>query len=120
MTFSKSSWFATPHPISTPPEPSIRIIRDIMAYTAENMPRFNSISISGYHLQEAGANQALELAFTLADGKEYVKTALQAGMDVDSFAPRLSFFLRHRHEFLPGGGQASRRPPALAPHHEGI
>ncbi len=75
-----------------PPEPSIRIIRDIMAYTAENMPRFNSISISGYHLQEAGANQALELAFTLADGKEYVKTALQAGMDVDSFAPRLSFF----------------------------
>jgi methylmalonyl-CoA mutase len=75
-----------------PPEPSIRIIRDIMAYTAEKMPRFNSISISGYHLQEAGANQALELAFTLADGKEYVKTALQAGMDVDSFAPRLSFF----------------------------
>ena len=75
-----------------PPEPSIRIIRDIMAYTADNMPRFNSISISGYHLQEAGANQALELAFTLADGKEYVKTALEAGMPVDSFAPRLSFF----------------------------
>ena len=75
-----------------PPEPSIRIIRDIMAYTSENMPRFNSISISGYHLQEAGANQALELAFTLADGKEYVKTALKAGMDVDTFAPRLSFF----------------------------
>lgn len=75
-----------------PPEPSIRIIRDIMAYTADHMPRFNSISISGYHIQEAGANQALELAFTLADGKEYVKTALQAGMDVDSFAPRLSFF----------------------------
>lgn len=75
-----------------PPEPSIRIIRDIMAYTADHMPRFNSISISGYHLQEAGANQALELAFTLADGKEYVKTALQAGMAVDSFAPRLSFF----------------------------
>ncbi len=75
-----------------PPEPSIRIIRDIMAYTADHMPRFNSISISGYHLQEAGANQALELAFTLADGKEYVKTALAAGMDVDSFAPRLSFF----------------------------
>jgi len=75
-----------------PPEPSIRIIRDIMAYTSENMPRFNSISISGYHLQEAGANQALELAFTLADGKEYVKTALKAGMDIDAFAPRLSFF----------------------------
>ena len=75
-----------------PPEPSMRIIGDIIAYTAENMPKFNSISISGYHMQEAGANQALELAFTLADGKEYVKTAMSKGLDVDAFAGRLSFF----------------------------
>ena len=75
-----------------PPAPSMRIIGDIMAYTAEHMPKFNSISISGYHMQEAGANQALELAFTLADGQEYVRTALARGMDVDDFAPRLSFF----------------------------
>ena len=75
-----------------PPEPSMRIIGDIIEYTARNMPKFNSISISGYHMQEAGANQALELAFTLADGKEYVKTALAKGLDVDAFAGRLSFF----------------------------
>ncbi len=75
-----------------PPEPSMRIVGDIIAYTARRMPRFNSISISGYHMQEAGANQALELAFTLADGKEYVKTALAQGLDVDAFAGRLSFF----------------------------
>jgi methylmalonyl-CoA mutase len=75
-----------------PPEPSMRIVADIIEYTARHMPRFNSISISGYHMQEAGANQALELAFTLADGKEYVRTALARGMDVDDFAPRLSFF----------------------------
>ena len=75
-----------------PPEPSMKIIGDIIEYTAKNMPKFNSISISGYHMQEAGANQALEMAFTLADGKEYVKTALAKGMDVDAFAGRLSFF----------------------------
>ena len=75
-----------------PPEPSIRIIGDIIEYTAQHMPKFNSISISGYHMQEAGANQALELAFTLADGKEYVKTAIGKGLDVDAFAGRLSFF----------------------------
>ncbi|MDW8336467.1 MAG: methylmalonyl-CoA mutase [Tepidimonas sp.] len=75
-----------------PPEPSMRIIGDIIEYTARHMPKFNSISISGYHMQEAGANQALELAFTLADGKEYVKTALAKGLDVDEFAGRLSFF----------------------------
>jgi len=75
-----------------PPEPSMRIVGDIIEYTAKNMPKFNSISISGYHMQEAGANQALELAFTLADGKEYVKTALSKGLDVDEFAGRLSFF----------------------------
>ncbi len=75
-----------------PPEPSMRIIGDIIEYTAQHMPKFNSISISGYHMQEAGANQALELAFTLADGKEYVNTAIAKGMDVDEFAGRLSFF----------------------------
>jgi methylmalonyl-CoA mutase len=75
-----------------PPEPSMRIVGDIIEHTARRMPKFNSISISGYHMQEAGANQALELAFTLADGKEYVKTALAKGLDVDEFAGRLSFF----------------------------
>jgi methylmalonyl-CoA mutase len=75
-----------------PPEPSMRIIGDIIEYTASHMPKFNSISISGYHMQEAGANQTLELAFTLADGKEYVKTALAKGLDIDGFAGRLSFF----------------------------
>ncbi|MCC7287393.1 MAG: methylmalonyl-CoA mutase [Burkholderiaceae bacterium] len=75
-----------------PPEPSMRIVADIIEYTARKMPKFNSISISGYHMQEAGANQALELAFTLADGMEYVKAALARGLDVDEFAGRLSFF----------------------------
>jgi len=75
-----------------PPEPSMRIIGDIIEYTSDNMPKFNSISISGYHMQEAGANLVQELAFTLADGREYVRTAIAAGMDVDRFAPRLSFF----------------------------
>ncbi|MGC6530716.1 MAG: methylmalonyl-CoA mutase, partial [Candidatus Puniceispirillaceae bacterium] len=75
-----------------PPEPSMRIIADIIGYTAEHMPKFNSISISGYHMQEAGANLVQELAFTLADGLEYVRTATNRGMAVDSFAPRLSFF----------------------------
>ena len=75
-----------------PPAPSMRIIGDIIGYTAKHCPKFNSISISGYHMQEAGANQALELAFTLADGKEYVKTAIATGLDVDEFAGRLSFF----------------------------
>ena len=75
-----------------PPEPSMRIISDIIGYTAGEMPKFNSISISGYHMQEAGANLVQELGFTLADGKEYVKAAIAAGMDVDDFAGRLSFF----------------------------
>ena len=75
-----------------PPEPSMRIISDIIAYTSDNMPKFNSISISGYHMQEAGANLVQELAYTLADGREYVRAAMAAGMDVDKFAGRLSFF----------------------------
>ncbi|UMA63373.1 methylmalonyl-CoA mutase [Roseivivax marinus] len=75
-----------------PPEPSMRIIADIIEYTSTEMPRFNSISISGYHMQEAGANLVQELAYTLADGKEYVSTAVARGMDIDKFAGRLSFF----------------------------
>jgi len=75
-----------------PPEPSMRIVGDIFAYTARHMPRFNSISISGYHMQEAGATADLELAYTLADGVEYIRTGLRAGLAVDDFAPRLSFF----------------------------
>ncbi|MBD1398422.1 methylmalonyl-CoA mutase [Pontibacter sp. JH31] len=75
-----------------PPEPSMKIIADIFEYTSQNMPRFNSISISGYHMQEAGATADIELAYTLADGLEYVRTGLKAGMDIDVFAPRLSFF----------------------------
>ena len=75
-----------------PPTPSMRIISDIFSYTSERMPRFNSISISGYHMQEAGATADLELAYTLADGLEYIQAGLDAGLDVDAFAPRLSFF----------------------------
>jgi len=75
-----------------PPKPSMRIISDIFAYTSAKMPRYNSISISGYHIQEAGATADLELAYTLADGVEYIRAGLAAGMDIDSFAPRLSFF----------------------------
>ena len=75
-----------------PPKPSMRIIADIFRYTAKRIPKFNSISISGYHMQEAGATPELELAYTLADGLEYVKTGMQSGLDIDEFAPRLSFF----------------------------
>src|SRR5579885_3196979 len=75
-----------------PPAPSMRIVSDIFAYTSKHMPKFNSISVSGYHMQEAGATADLELAYTLADGLEYVRTGLHAGLDVDAFCPRLSFF----------------------------
>ena len=75
-----------------PPEPSMRLIGDIFEFTSQKMPKFNSISISGYHMQEAGATATLEMAFTLADGIEYCRTGLAAGLDIDSFAPRLSFF----------------------------
>ncbi|TMM29116.1 methylmalonyl-CoA mutase [Polaribacter aestuariivivens] len=75
-----------------PPAPSMKIIADIFEYTSKNMPKFNSISISGYHMQEAGATAEIELAYTLADGLEYIKKGIEAGMDIDSFAPRLSFF----------------------------
>jgi methylmalonyl-CoA mutase len=75
-----------------PPKPSIRIISDIFKHTSQHMPKFNSISISGYHMQEAGASPELELAYTLADGLEYVRTGINAGLSIDDFAPRLSFF----------------------------
>jgi methylmalonyl-CoA mutase len=83
-----------------PPEPSMRIVADIIDYTAREMPKFNSISISGYHMQEAGANLVQELGYTLADGKEYVKAALERGLDVDAFAPRLSFFFAVGMDFF--------------------
>jgi len=75
-----------------PPEPSMKIIADIFGYTSKHMPKFNSISISGYHMQEAGADSKLELAFTIADGIEYIRTAEKAGLSVDEVAPRVSFF----------------------------
>src|SRR5207302_6287815 len=75
-----------------PPEPSMKIVSDIFRYTTRHMPRFNTISISGYHMQEAGATADLELAYTLADGLEYLRTGINAGLDIDLFAPRLSFF----------------------------
>jgi methylmalonyl-CoA mutase len=75
-----------------PPTPSMKIVADIFKYTSKNMPKFNSISISGYHMQEAGATPEIELAYTLADGLEYIRTGISAGLDIDSFAPRLSFF----------------------------
>lgn len=83
-----------------PPEPSMRIVADIIAYASRNMPRFNTISISGYHMHEAGATPAQELAFTLADGLEYVQTAVSRGLDVDEFAPRLSFFFAIGMNFM--------------------
>ena len=75
-----------------PPAPSMRIISDIIGYTSEHMPKFNSISISGYHMHEAGATAVQELAFTIADGREYAKQAMATGLDIDAFAGRLSFF----------------------------
>src|SRR5690349_11245606 len=84
--------FAVRNTYIYPPEPSMRIVADIIAYTSQNMPRFNSISISGYHMLEAGATAVQELAYTLADGMEYVRVAKAKGLEVDDFAPRLSFF----------------------------
>ncbi len=84
--------FLTRNTYIYPPVPSMRVVSDIINYCSQNMPKFNTVSISGYHMMEAGANSALQLAFTLADGVEYVKAAMDAGMDIDAFAPRLSFF----------------------------
>jgi methylmalonyl-CoA mutase len=83
-----------------PPKYSMRIIADIFAYTAKNMPKFNSISISGYHIQEAGATADLELAYTIANGIEYIKLGIENGLNIDDFAPRLSFFLGNRYASL--------------------
>jgi methylmalonyl-CoA mutase len=83
-----------------PPSPSMRIIADIFKFTSQNMPKFNSISISGYHMQEAGAPADLEMAYTLADGLEYVRTGIKAGIDIDAFAPRLSFFWAQGKNFF--------------------
>ena len=83
-----------------PPAPSMRIVADIFSFTSKNMPKFNSISISGYHMQEAGATADLEMAYTLADGVEYVRTGLKAGIDIDAFAPRLSFFWAQGKNFF--------------------
>src|SRR5207244_12201062 len=84
--------FPVHNPYVYPPDPSMRIVSDIIAYCAAEMPKFNSISISGYHMHEAGATAVQELAYTLADGMEYVRCAIADGLDVDDFAPRLSFF----------------------------
>src|SRR6185369_8045212 len=83
-----------------PPAPSMRIIADIFQFASQNMPKFNSISISGYHMQEAGATADLELAYTLADGLEYVRTGIKAGINIDAFAPRLSFFWAQGKDFF--------------------
>ena len=83
-----------------PPSHSMRLIGDIFQYTSKNMPKFNSISISGYHMHEAGASAEIELAYTLADGLEYIRTGINAGLAIDDFAPRLSFFLGDRDESL--------------------
>ena len=103
-----------------PPGPSLRSSPTSSPTPRRNMPKFNSISISGYHMQEAGATQDLELAYTLADGVEYVRAGVKAGLDIDRFAPRLSFFWAHRHELLHGSGQAARRAPAVGQADEGV
>ena len=103
-----------------PPEPSMRIVADIIEYTAEHMPRFNSISISGYHMQEAGATADQELAFTIADGLEYVRAALGPGPRRRRVRRPAVVLLRHRHELLHGGRQAAGRPPAVAPGHGAV
>ena len=98
-----------------PPEPSMRIISDIFAFTSQKMPRFNSISISGYHMQEAGATPDLELAYTLADGVEYLRAGMAVGPRRRRVRPAAVVLLGHRHELLHGGRQAAGRPPAVGP-----
>ena len=96
-----------------PPGPSMRIVADIIEYTARHMPKFNSISISGYHMEEAGATCVQELAFTLADGLEYVRAALSRGLDDRRIRAAAVVLFRHRHEFLHGDRQAARRAAAV-------
>ena len=103
-----------------PPEPSMRIVSDIIAYTAENMPKFNSISISGYHMQEAGATLVQELAFTLADGREYVRAAIARWARCRCLCRAAFLLLLHRHELLHGSGEAARGPAFVVAHHVGV
>ena len=110
-TSSKNSWCGTPTSIR--PNPRCGSSSDIFAYTAAHMPRFNSISISGYHMQEAGATADLELAYTLADGVEYIRAGLAAGLDDRRLRAAAELLLRHRHELLHGDRQAARRAPAV-------
>ena len=102
-----------------PPRPSMRIIVDMVRYCTEKLPKWNSISISGYHIREAGSTAAQELAFTLRDGIEYVQWCVDAGMDVDSFAPRLSFFFNSPLRLLRGDRQVPGGAAHLGAHHEG-
>ncbi len=103
-----------------PPKPSLRIISDIFSYTSAHMPKFNSISISGYHMQEAGATADLELAYTLADGVEYVRAGLAANLAIDRFAPRLSFFFGIGMNYLHGDREAARRARAVGEADEAV
>ena len=103
-----------------PPQPSMRIVADIFEYTRNNLPRFNSISISGYHMHEAGATADIELAYTLADGMEYLRTGMKAGLKVDEFAPRLSFFLGNWDESLHRNRQDESGPRDVGSHTEGL
>ena len=96
-----------------PPGPSMRIVADIIEYTARHMPKFNSISISGYHMEEAGATSVQELAFTLADGLEYVRAALSRGLDDRRIRAAAVVLFRHRHEFLHGDRETARRAAAV-------
>ncbi len=95
----------------SPPEPSMRIIRDMLVYSTQHMPGWNTISISGYHIREAGATAVEELAFTLADGIAYVQAGIEAGLAVDDFAPRLSFFFDRSQRLLRGDREVPRGAP---------
>ena len=101
-----------------PPRPSMRLIIDTFAYCAANLPSWNTISISGYHIREAGSTAVQEIAFTLANGIAYVEAAIAAGLDVDAFAPRLSLLLERPQQPLRGGGQVPGRAAHVGPHHD--
>ena len=103
-----------------PPEPSMRIVADIIEYTAKEMPKFNSISISGYHMQEAGSTLVQELAYTLADGREYVRAALAKGMDVRCIRAAPFILLLHWHGFFCRSGKAAGSAPFVVAYHGGI
>ena len=100
-----------------PPVPSMRLTTDTFAYCDAELPRWNTISISGYHIREAGSTAVQEVAFTLANGIAYVEAALAAGLEVDRFGPRLSFFFNAHNDLLRGGRQVPRGPLAVGPHH---